>query len=204
MFNVVAHTFEWGSLRVIFFSMLPLSWRSKFGDHAEYKIQRSDAMAIVIVTVVTLISDLAIAVICGTIFSCCCHAWAAGESLYVDIDEEDGKKLYIVHGNLFFASVEPFLDSFNPKEDPKEIIIRFEHSAINDFSGLEAINVLIQRYNRVEKSVKIERLTDELSINMLKKAGNLLTGDMKTAVESVQIDKNLTHFSQMDRGKKEE
>merc|ERR1719331_3140078 len=40
MFNVVVHTFEWSSLRIIFYSSLPLSLRQKFGDRSEYKIKR--------------------------------------------------------------------------------------------------------------------------------------------------------------------
>ena len=37
MFNVVVHTFEWPSLRIMFFSSLPSSLRDRFGARSEYK-----------------------------------------------------------------------------------------------------------------------------------------------------------------------
>ena len=177
MFNVCFHTFEWESLKIMFFSMMPKQWREKFGDQVEYKVERSDAFTILLVTIVTLFSDLAVAVIVGIIFSCCHHAWSAGEKIRVDAAnnyvEGDEFKVYNVHGALFFASIEPFLEAFDPLTDPDVIKVRFEHSAITDFSGLEALNTLSKRYKRAGKVVKIEALADELSMRMLKKAGSL-------------------------------
>jgi len=98
MFNVVYHTFEWNSLRVVFFSLLPQTWRSRFGEHAEYKVQRSDAFTIVLVTVVTLLTDLAVAVGAGMIWQCCWSAWSSGQDLRVEQAEDAGKKVYVVHG----------------------------------------------------------------------------------------------------------
>jgi len=111
MFNVVVQTFEFESLKIMFFSALPLKWRKRFGtqyhscflsprgkarrkrthllptatqttgDRAEFKVPRSDAATIAIVTPVTLISDLAMAVISGIVFSSLCFTWEKGSSL---------------------------------------------------------------------------------------------------------------------------
>merc|ERR1719453_914012 len=67
MFNVVYQTFEWGSLRLLAHAALPQSLRHRLApeDGRDKKIRRVDAMVIVVVTAVTLLADLAVAVGCG-------------------------------------------------------------------------------------------------------------------------------------------
>ena len=59
MFMVSIATFEWSSFRIM------------------NKIPRADAMVIVIVSLVTVVVDLAIAVIAGVIISALVFAWQA-------------------------------------------------------------------------------------------------------------------------------
>jgi SulP family sulfate permease len=188
MFYVVLHTFEWKSLNIMFYSLLPLKFRSYFGDHAEYKVARTDAFCILLVTVVTLVSDLAVAVVCGIIFSSVCYAWNAGHSISVNSEILEGKKIYSVKGNLFFGSTVSFLEAFDALNDPDEVILRFE-STISDMSGMDALNTLNQRYARAGKNIKIERLSDLASLKMLSKSKNLLTGEVRKVIEEVDMEK---------------
>merc|ERR1712040_28309 len=72
MFNVVVHTFEWPSLKLMLLAAMPLRLRRTcFSDvRSRQKIRRVDALVILVVTVVTLVSDLAIAVGVGMAVSC--------------------------------------------------------------------------------------------------------------------------------------
>jgi len=103
--------------------------------------------------------------------------------------------------SLFFASTTGFLEAFDAKNDPAEVTVRFQHSGVADFSGLEALNTLMHRYQRQGKTVLIEQLTDDLSLKLLRKAGNLLTADVKAQFERVEVDQSVTRFGQLERGK---
>ena len=201
MFNICAHTFEWRSLRIVFFSALPARLRRKFGDRSEYKVPRADAATIVLVTVVTLFTDLAVAVISGIIFSCLTFAWNTGSALYCDVavEKTEGnreRKVYTVRGPLFFASTTNFLECFDVAGDPDECVVRFDGSSVADFSGLEALNVLTERYERHGKTIRIERVRDRGTHKLLRKAGSLLVGQVRAAVEDLDtaclIPKDLT------------
>ena len=164
-------------------------------------------------TAVTLIADLAVAVIAGIVFSALWFAWSAGGTLRVEpslepvpgIDAQDesgdegdesgrapgagARKVYTIHGQLFFGSTTPFLEAFDAASDPKVVTLRFgPNAAVADFSGLEALNVLTKRYERFEKTLKIERLVDASSQRMLRKAGNLLVGEVNQVLEPMETD----------------
>eukprot|EP00493_Phyllostaurus_siculus_P002653 UN02666 len=78
MFMVVIETFEWPSLNLMFMAALPQSLREKITDK-KMKVRRADAFVILLVTVVTLVSNLAIAVFFGIILSCILYAWEQKE-----------------------------------------------------------------------------------------------------------------------------
>merc|ERR1719277_677888 len=114
MFNVVYQTFEWGSLRLLMVAALPKTlrdcfWAEEHGRHK--KIRRVDALVIVVVTVVTLLADLAIAVGCGVALACFMHVYDAASmidatsSVVQDAEGRDQVKIYDVQGVLFFGSV---------------------------------------------------------------------------------------------------
>merc|ERR1712066_384548 len=91
------------------------------------KIRRVDAFIIVLVTVVTLVADLAVAVGCGIAVACFLHIYDSanmiGASSWLERDAEghDSVKFYSVHGVLFFGSASAFLDLFDVEGDPDEV-----------------------------------------------------------------------------------
>ena len=97
MFIVVIATFEWSSFRIM------------------NKIPKSDAFVLVLVSAVTVFTDLAIAVVVGVIVSALVFAWESASSIYVEVQKETKKeKIYVLHGQLFFASVSKFRRLFRP------------------------------------------------------------------------------------------
>ncbi|ARU54718.1 MAG: SulP family inorganic anion transporter [Pseudomonadales bacterium] len=156
MFIVVMGTFEWSSFRII------------------RKIPRHDAFVLVLVSGVTVATDLAVAVIVGVIVSALVFAWEHAKHVQIKRKvSEDGSTVYDVNGPLFFGSVTDFSEQFTPKEDSDDVIIDFLHSRVCDHSGLEAIDSVAERYLAAGKTLHLRHLSPECR-SMLKKAGDLV------------------------------
>ncbi|MFN7038819.1 MAG: SulP family inorganic anion transporter [Alphaproteobacteria bacterium] len=156
MFMVVIDTFEWLSLRIL------------------HKIPKTDAFIILVVTIVTVFTDLAIAVIVGVIVAALVFAWNSAKHIttdnYVDVN---GTKVYKLYGPLFFASASRFKELFEVLNDPEEVVIDFEYSRVWDHSGLEAIDALAERYSKANKKLHLKHLSSDCH-NLLKKASNVI------------------------------
>jgi SulP family sulfate permease len=157
MFIVVIATFEWASLRL---------WG---------KVPKADLLVVLTVTVVTVMTDLAIAVVVGVIMSALMFAWKHAKHVEFETwAEDEGKtKVYLSHGPLFFASAQSFRDNFTPKSDPDDVIIDFKGSRVMDHSGIEAIDAVAERYLAAGKALHLRHLNQEC-IDLLEKAGSLV------------------------------
>ena len=158
MFMVVIGTFAWNSLKILFF------------------VPRSDALVIVLVTVVTVLEDLAVAVIVGVIVSALVFAWKSASKIRAverPSIREKGAKVYEIEGPLFFSSTDSFLELFKPEEDPEVIIIDFAGSKVIDQSALKAIEDIADKYNSFGKKVKLRHLTKDCH-RLLSRAGQLV------------------------------
>ncbi len=156
MFIVVIGTFEWSSVRIF------------------NKIPRHDAFVLVLVSGVTVASDLAIAVVVGVIVSALVFAWEHAKHINVtDYIDEKGSKVYELNGPLFFGSVKNFRELFEPENDPDDVIIEFKNSRVSDHSAIEAIDNLAERYIKAGKKLHLRHLSEECTL-LLDKAGNLV------------------------------
>jgi SulP family sulfate permease len=156
MFMVVIGTFAWSTLRIL------------------HKIPLSDALVLVLVSAVTVYTDLAIAVAVGVIVSALVFAWQNARRIYAEISiTEEGSKTYKLHGPLFFGSIRSFHDQFTPGEDPDEVIIDFRGSRVCDHSGLEAVSNLTERYLGQGKKLRLKHLSEECR-TLLENAGNMI------------------------------
>jgi SulP family sulfate permease len=156
MFIVVIGTFEWSSFRIM------------------GRIPRADAFIIVLVSGVTVATDLAIAVIVGVIVSALVFAWEHAKHINVRTYEgKMGGKVYELHGPLFFASINNFSNLFDPKNDPDDVVVEFQHSRVMDHSAIEAIDNLAERYLNANKRLHLRHLSEDCQL-LLKKAGDLV------------------------------
>ena len=160
MFMVVIGTFEWSSFRIM------------------GKIPMSDAFILILVSAVTVATDLAIAVVVGVIVSALVFAWQHAKHIKVTsyINEMEGK-VYELEGPLFFVSVKNFQDLFDPKNDPDDVVVEFQNSRVYDHSAIEAIDTLAERYLNEDKRLHLRHLSPEC-IELLKKAGDLVEVNM--------------------------
>ncbi|MEE4572669.1 SulP family inorganic anion transporter [Pseudomonas alliivorans] len=153
MFVVAQQTFAWASLRVL------------------RKVPVNDVLAIIAVTVVTVFTDLATAVLFGIVIAAINFAWQQARELYADSHvEADGSKVYHLHGTLFFASTTPFLDQFNPAEDPAQVTLDCRHLSFVDYSAIAALKTLRERYAKASKHLRVVHLSERCK-RLLKRAG---------------------------------
>lgn len=155
MFMVVIGTFAWQSLTIM------------------RKIPLIDALVIVVVTVVTVYHDLAVAVIVGVIISALAYAWNAARRIDASTEMEGEAKVYKIIGPLFFGSIEGFNDLFDIKNDPDEVIIDFADSRVVDQSALQAIEGLAAKYTQAGKAIALRHLTRD-GHKLLQRAGQLM------------------------------
>jgi SulP family sulfate permease len=152
MFMVVIGTFAWSTFKII------------------NKIPKSDLLVIAVVTFVTVIEDLAVAVLAGIIISALVFAWENALRIRArkHIDEH-GIKHYEIYGPLFFGSTKLFTEKFDAQNDPKEVIIDFKESRIMDQSAIEAINKITQKYLELGKTIHLRHLSQDCT-KLIKKA----------------------------------
>lgn len=170
MFMVVIGTFAWESLKI-----LP-------------RIPLTDALVMVLVTAVTVATDLAIAVIVGVIVSALAYAWNNASRIHAKESESaDGTKVYEIDGPLFFGSASGFAELFDTQNDPDSIIIDFKNSRVVDQSALQAIEKIASKYQDVGKTVQLRHLTRDCH-QLLNKAGQLIVDSDDDPNYGVAVD----------------
>ena len=154
MMMVVIGTFAWPSFKLLF------------------RIPKEDAVVIILVTGVTVIQDLAIAVVVGVIVSCLVYAWKSSQQIRItESAEYSGPgKSYALHGTLFFGSVWKFKDLIHPGNyEEDNVILDLSNAKVADHSGLEAIDSQTAKYEESGKRLQLTNLTEE-SLKILRKA----------------------------------
>ncbi len=158
MFMVVIGTFAWNSLKIM------------------TKVPLTDAFVIVLVTVVTVLTDLAIAVVVGVIVSALAYAWQNATRIHAierPSETEAGAKVYEIQGPLFFGSTDGFSEIFHPEDDPDTVIVDFKASRVVDQSALTAIEALAEKYEAAGKRIMLRHLSRDCH-QLLTKAGQLM------------------------------
>ena len=158
MFMVVIGTFAWNSLKIM------------------RKVPLTDAFVIVLVTVVTVMTDLAIAVVVGVIVSALAYAWGNATRIHAttrDSHTEEGAKVYEIQGPLFFGSSDGFVELFDVEDDPESVIVDFANSRVADQSALQAIEAVAGKYEAAGKKLTLRHLSRDCH-QLLTRAGHLM------------------------------
>ncbi len=159
MFIVVIATFEWTSLRL---------WN---------KIPRNDFIVIVLVSSMTVLFDLAIAVAAGVIFSALVFSWKKSQRINAEIRNDGETKIYALDGPLFFGAITNFKSIFTPADDPETVVIEFENCRVYDHSAIEAINGISEKYKELNKNVRLRHLSTECQ-KLINKASGIIEVDV--------------------------
>jgi len=170
MFMVSINTFEWASVS-----------RLK-------RMKKTDAFVLISVTVITIFSDLAIAVISGVIISALAFAWEHARISVKTRIEAGGTKVYELEGPLFFGSSTQFANEiFTVKEDPQNVVLDFTASRVMDSSGVEAIDKVTKLYLEAGKNLRLRHLSNDC-VAALKNAGPYCTHELDDPTYKVARD----------------
>ena len=155
MFMVVIGTFAWNTFRII------------------NKVPVWDVLVMAMVTGLTVVFDLAIAVFAGIIMSALVFAWENALRIRARKRIDDhGIKHYEIFGPLFFGSTTLFASKFDVAGDPDEVIVDFAESRITDQSAIEAINKLADRYHQANKTLHLRHLSADC-IRLIRRAEDI-------------------------------
>ncbi len=170
MFMVVIGTFAWNSLKILF------------------RVPKADAFVILLVTVVTVYEDLAVAVVVGVIVSALVYAWGNAKRIWAkSYVTPEGAKVYQVQGPLFFGSSDGFSELFDVDGDPQTVIVDFDASRVVDQSALQAIEAVALKYETAGKRIQLRHLSRDCH-QLLQKAGHLMVDSDDDPDYAVAVD----------------
>lgn len=142
MIMVSIGTFDWNSVATI------------------HKVPKGNAFVMIVTVVVVLIThNLGLGVVIGTVISAVLFAFNMAK-IHVKHLYIENKKIYEIHGQLFFASTADFINNFSFNEDVKEIEMNFTHAHVWDDSAVASIDKVIMKYEQSGVKVSITGLNE--------------------------------------------
>ena len=172
MFMVVIGTFAWNSFKIM------------------RRVPLMDAFVIVLVTVVTVLEDLAVAVVVGVIVSALAYAWQNARRIHAvtrESESDKGAKVYEIQGPLFFGSTDGFIELFDIAHDPDRVIVDFKESRVADQSALQAIEAVAAKYEAAGKSLTLRHLSRDCH-QLLSRAGHLMVDSDDDPEYEIAVD----------------
>ena len=119
---------------------------------------RTDAVVMIVtVAIVVATHDLSKGVIAGVILSAIFFV-AKISTIKITKREENNHIVFDVEGQLFFASVDGFVDAFDFTTENKNIIIDFSTAHVWDDSAVGAIDKVVIKYRENHNQVTIKNL----------------------------------------------
>ena len=145
------------------------------------KIPKTDAAVLVLVTGVTVVTNLAVAVFAGVVLSALGYAYKSSQriearrtSVPIKTDSTEHRTVYEISGPLFFGSVGSFLEQLDPRmEGNDRVVLDFASSKVWDSSALVAIDDVADKFRNCGKVVTLRHLSPDCAA-LLRKAGDLV------------------------------
>jgi SulP family sulfate permease len=124
VFLITLNTFAWSCVELV----MRINW--------------VDLTVVVGVTLLTIMYNLEIGIFAGVVVSGCGFAWSKAIEVRVDsVTGGPGRRVFHLHGPLFFGSAMNYRKEIDPPLIPEDtVILDFNQSRILDMSGIDAIN----------------------------------------------------------------
>ena len=196
LFMVVIYTFDWSCLSLMTGNVRSLCVpgrregedkahrvdyagrrrRKCFADTTD-RVRLQDTFLILLVTILTERTNLAIATGTGVIFAALLYAWdnsfkALNVVRSVETSSDGTERVvYRCSGELFFGTDRAFKNEFALRADPNDVVLNIDNCRVCDYSGLAAMNSLCDRYLALGKTLRVSNSNPEnvLIIEMLGK-----------------------------------
>ncbi|WP_322890669.1 MULTISPECIES: SulP family inorganic anion transporter [unclassified Yoonia] len=157
MIMVSIGTFSWSSIKAL-------------------RTHPQSSSVVMIATVVTVVytHNLAIGVLVGVLLSGIFFAGKIAQLFKVtsEITKNGSQRTYVVEGQLFYGSVEDFMNAFDFNETLEKVIIDVSKAHIWDISSVQALDMVILKFRRDGAEVEIigmneatETIVDKLAIH---------------------------------------
>jgi SulP family sulfate permease len=157
MIMVSIGTFSWSSIR-----------------NLRHHPRSSSAVMLATVVTVVFTHNLAIGVLAGVLLSGLFFAWKIAQIFRVTstLSEDGRERTYTVEGQIFFASSDDFLASFDFREALERVVIDVSRAHIWDISSVAALDMAVLKFRRDGATVEIvglneasETIVDRLAIH---------------------------------------
>jgi sulfate permease, SulP family len=157
MIMVSIGTFSWSSIKAL-------------------RVHPRSSSVVMVATVVTVVytHNLAIGVLVGVLLSGIFFAGKIAQlfTMRSDISKDGRVRTYTVEGQLFYGSVEDFMEAFDFKEALDKVIIDVSRAHIWDISSVQALDMAILKFRRDGAEVEVigmneatETIVDKLAIH---------------------------------------
>jgi sulfate permease, SulP family len=155
MLMVAVGTFSWSSVK----NLRTHPWSSS-------------VVMIATVAGVIVTHNLAIGVLIGVLLSALFFAWKVSNLFRIDsvLTADERARVYTVEGQLFFASSEDFLKSFDFKEAVDHVTLDLSRAHIWDISSVQAIDMAVLKFRREGTQVALVGM-NEASKTLVDKLG---------------------------------
>ncbi len=140
MIMVSIGTFNWSSIKNI------------------NRIPRSETAVMVTTVLITVLShNLAIGVIVGIALSTIFFSREIAQVVFVDtvLNAEGTERIYKVAGQLFFVSIDEFINYFNFEEELDRVTVDLTHAHIWDQAAVNAIDKVVLKFRRHGAEVEL-------------------------------------------------
>jgi sulfate permease, SulP family len=143
MIMVSISTFDWISIRTL------------------HLVPKSDAVVMIItVLTVVLTHNLAIGVFTGILLSAVFFVSKISQ-ISVESELEGNKRIYTVHGELFFASVTDLMKKFDYNEEVEIVDLDLSHTHIWDDSAVAAIDKIVYKFEGSNITINVKGLNED-------------------------------------------
>jgi SulP family sulfate permease len=148
MMMVSIGTFSWVSIK-------------NLRDHP----RRSSTVMVATVVAVVVSHNLAIGVLVGVLLSGLFFASKVAQVFRVSstLSEDQKERSYVVEGQVFFASAENFIRSFDFKEAIERVRIDVGRSHIWDLTGIAALDTVVLKFRREGTDVELAGMNEATS-----------------------------------------
>jgi len=153
---------------MIMVSIGTFSWRSVL-DLRRNPLPSSVVMLATVVTTVAT-HDLAKGVIVGVLLSGVFFAGKVARLIHVERSGSEQEPVYLVRGQVFFASSESFLRGFAFDEAPSRVLIDVSHAHFWDITAIGALDKAVLRFRKTGAEVAVIGL-NEASATMVDRFG---------------------------------
>ncbi|MGQ3675261.1 SulP family inorganic anion transporter [Xanthobacter sp. TB0139] len=143
---------------MIMVSIGTFSWRSIL----DLRRNPRSSSIVMLATVATVVGthDLAQGVLVGVLLSGVFFAGKVSRMVIVSAEDEEGRRVYRVTGQIFFASSEPFLRGFDFEEAPETVVIDVTHAHFWDITAVGALDRAVMKFRQAGARVEVLGLNE--------------------------------------------